>query len=233
MPRSHTAREPSPVPRGDTGPEHVEPDAIAESEVQDTEMTDHRAGPAFKPGTAWSRRRRIVIAVLAVLVVAAAAGTWYLANQPAPADVRPAVAKDGTYTPGSIPSDAGAAAVRMAIDEVPKALSYDYRSLDRNLAEATEGMTPEFTNTFTDTFNRVVKPMATENKAVTQALVRGAGLANLSDDETTATCVLFVDQLLVTSKRKSGVEPQVGKERVRVTLNNADGTWQIDDIQPF
>lgn len=53
-----------------------------------------------------------------------------------------------------------------------------------------------------------------------------------SDDESTATCVLFVDQLLVTSKGAAR-QPHVGKERVTATLKNVDGTWLLDDIEPF
>lgn len=231
MTRTDTARKPSPAPRGETEPDDVPGDEATRE--PGPEAADDRAEPADQPSTAWSRRRRIVIAVLAVLVVAAAAGTWYLANQPTPADVRPAVAKDGSYTPGSIPSAAGAAAVQAATQKAPEALSYDYRSLGKNLRQATEGMTPKFTNTFTDTFNRVVEPMATKNKAVTKALVRGAGLSTLSDDESTATCVLFVDQLLVTSKGSDGAKPQVGKERVTVTMRNVDGSWLLHNIEPF
>lgn len=111
-------------------------------------------------------------------------------------------------------------------------LSYDYRTLNKNLRNATAGMTPKFVDTFTDTFDTVVKPMATKNKAVTKALVRGAGLATLSADESTATCVLFVDQLLVTSKG-ADKQPHVGKERVTVVLKQVDGIWLLDNIEPF
>lgn len=207
MTPTDTERKPSPAPRTD-----AEPD---------------------QPSTAWPRRRRIVTAVLAVLVLAAGTATWHLATEPGPADVRPAIAKDGSYTPGSLSSDTAAAAVRTATDKLPAILSYDYRTLRENLDQATAGMTATFAKTFTSTFKSVVTPMATKNRAVTKALVRGAGLANLSDDEMTATCVLFVDQLLVTSKGSGGAKPHLGKERVTVTLTQVEGTWLIDDIEPF
>lgn len=222
MTRTDTARKPSPMPRDEEPPADV-----AETEDQPVDVD-----PADEVPAPWSRRRRVVTAVLLVLVIAAAAGTWYLASRPEPAGVQPAVAKNGDYTPGSLPSAAGAAAVRAAVDKVPGVLSYDYRTLDEDLSDATANMTPKFTETFTDTFDEVVKPMATENKAVTKALVRGAGLAELSDDEPTATCVLFVDQLLVTSKGKA-TQPHVGKERVTVVLKNVDGSWLLDGIEPF
>lgn len=217
MTPTDTARKPSPVPRDDVPPEDVD--------RTEPETADKTPAP-------WSRRRRIVTAVLTVLVLAAAAGTWYLASRPEPADIRPAVAKDGAYTPGTLPSSAAAAAVRAAVDKVPGVLSYDYRTLEENLRDATGSMTPKFVESFTDTFDRVVKPMATKNKAVTKALVRGAGIATLTDDESTATCVLFIDQLLATSDG-AAKRPHVGKERVTVVLKQVDGTWLLDNIEPF
>lgn len=217
MASAETARKPSPAPRSQTLDDE---DAPADKPVQ--------SGKAR-----WTRGRRIVTAALTALLVAVAVLTWKLATAPEPAGVQPTVAENGRYAPGSLPSETGAAAVRAATDKVPGILSYDYRTLDENLRAATATMTSAFAKTFTQTFHKVVEPMATKNRAVTRALVRGGGLASLSDDDTKAVCVLFVDQLLVTSNGKRAVQPHIGKERVRVTLSRADGRWRINDIEPF
>lgn len=235
MPTNPTQRCPSPVPR-ESDPQESEPaDADA---AQESAQTDHDepTEPAKAESTSdWSRKRRITAAVLAVLVVLAAAGTWYLATRPGPADVQPTVSQQGDYTPGSIPSQPGAAAVRAAVDTVPRILSYDYRTLDKHVGSVKGAMTPEFTATFTETFTSAVKPMATENKAVTKALVRGAGIASMSEDDSQADLLLFVDQVLVTSKGRNSeaAQPRVGQERVAVTMRNVNGTWLVDDIRPF
>lgn len=226
---TETAATPSPVPRetqSETG-------AATGLETQEQQPREGPAAPEAKTPTAWGGVRRIVTVVLAVLVIIAGAGTWYLATEPPPADLRPTTSKDGSYTPGSLPSKAGAAAVRAASDLVPTALSYDYRTLDDGLNQATQGMSPAFAKTFTTTFTSAVEPMATKNKAVTKALVRGAGLAALSDDDSSATCVLFVDQMLVTSEGSGKAQPHIGKERVLANMINIDGTWLVDDIKPF
>lgn len=184
-----------------------------------------------EPAAAPSRRGRALTATLAALVLLSGSGTWYLASRPEPTDVRPAVSAQGDYTPGVLPSQPGSAAVRAAVEQVGQVLSYDYRTLGEDLRAATAAMTPEFTRTFRDTFTKVVKPMATENKAVTRTLVMGAGLVRLSDDDTSATCLVFVDQLLVRSTRKAG--SRIGRERVIVDLRWRDERWLIDDIRPL
>lgn len=173
----------------------------------------------------------VLTGVLAVLVLISAAAMVSLATRPAPADVRPAVSSQGDYHPGSLPAEPGAAAVRAAAEQVGQILSYDYRTLERDLREASAAMTPAFIHTFHETFTKAVKPMAVENKAVTRTMVSGAGLVRMADDDTRATCLVFLDQLLVSSNGKS--KPKIGRERVTVDLRAIDGTWLIDDIKPF
>lgn len=178
--------------------------------------------------------RRFQIVVLLALVVATAALTAHLATRPDPEYVRPDIAKDGTYAPGSIPSDAGADAVEAAVEAVPVALGYDFRNLDQEVRDATELMTDEFAERFTDTFNETAKPIAKSQHAVTRALVRGAGLVEVSDGEQ-ATVLVYVDQVLVSSAtmKDRSAPAKVSQNRVLVTLERHDGRWQVDDLIPF
>lgn len=221
--------KPSPVPRE----AQADGDAGTEPETMEQQSQEGLATLGSETSTGWGSSRRIITAVLVILVVVSTAGTWYLASGSPVADIRPATSKDGSYTPGSLPSEGGAAAVRAASDLVPIALSYDYRNLDKSLRRATERMSPSFAKTFRATFTSAVEPMATKNKAVTKALVRGAGLTELGEDDSTATCVLFVDQVLVTSEGSGKAQPHIGKERVLVDLVDIDGTWLVDDIRPL
>ena len=193
-----------------------------------TEQTDETI--AGEPAKVASGRGRVITGALAALVVISASATWYLAGRPEPADIRPAVSAQGKYTPGSLPSEPGSAAVRTAVKQVTQVLSYDYRTLKEDLRAATSAMTPEFTRTYRDTFTKVVKPMAAENKAVTRTLVMGAGLVRLADDDTSATCLVFVDQLLVRSTGQP--RTKIGRERVIVELRWSNDRWLIDDIKP-
>lgn len=195
------------------------------------ELGQSEPGQSAQPDDVRSRRGTVLTAVLAALVLVSAAGTWYLSTRPAPADVRPAVSAQGDYTPGTVPSEPGRAAVRAAAAQVGELLSYDYRTLQKDLRDASAAMTPAFTRTFRKTFNEVVKPMAAKNKAVTKTLVTGAGLVRLTDDNTRATCLVFIDQILVRSTGRA--KPKIGRERVVLDLRQVEGAWLINDIKPF
>lgn len=187
------------------------------------------------PAVGWTRSRRVVTAVLTVLVLAAAVAAGYVVVQPGQADVEPDLSEDGDYTPGSVPSEPGAAAVRAAVEQLPEILSYDYRTLDDDLDQATQAMTPGFTESFTKTFDSVVRPMASENESVTRALVRGAGVTEVQDDGSRVSVLVFVDQLLLESATDAETDdqPNLAAERVRVTMTREDERWLVDEIEPF
>ncbi|NKQ57748.1 hypothetical protein HFP15_33300 [Amycolatopsis sp. K13G38] len=225
LPEESESARPSPRPR-------------AENAAAETSAVDEKAEPAEgkedrePPTKRLSTRYKVVVSVLALLVVAAGTGVGYLLTRPAPPDVQPTVAPDGNYTVGSFPSDAGQAAVRAAAGKLPTVLTYDYRSLDAAENQAAQQMTSSYAGTFRGVFDKTVKVMAAKQNAVTRALVRGAGLVNLSDDDNTATCLVYVDEVLVSSN-DARQPAQVSQNRVSVTMKHTGDGWLIDNIQPF
>jgi hypothetical protein len=212
-----------------TGAESAEPGVAESAEDADSETLDATEKPAGRRIT----RFGAVVLVLGVLVLVAGTGTAYLALRGKPAGVQPAVAADGGYTPGTIPSAAGAAAVATAAHDLPTVLSYDYRSLAADENASAKLMTAAFGTTFRKTFDTTVKPMATGQHAVTRSLVRGAGLINLGDDRQ-ASCLLYVDELLVSGGNATPQKPaQVSQNRVVVTMKYQGNAWLIDNIEPF
>jgi hypothetical protein len=186
--------------------------------------------------------RRAVLGVLTALAVAAAGCTSYLALRPAPPNVVPTVADDGSYVVGSLPTADQARIVASAVAAVPDALSYDYRSLAATPDRARPHLTPEFAREYQQTFQATVVPMATANQAVTKALVRGAGVIDSSADQ--AHCLVFVDQLLISAAPASPLPSEnpapgasgptkVAQNRVLVTLTRRDGTWLVAGLTPF
>jgi Mce-associated membrane protein len=172
-------------------------------------------------------------ALLLALVVAAAALTGFLATRGEPTATHPLVRTDGSYRVGSLPDDEAAAAVRAAARAVPAALSYDYRTLDKGLDSATKLMTGSFATEFRTTFDKTARPLAIREQAVTRTLVRGAGLVRL-DGKDKATCLVYVDQLLVSSKDNRAAAPEhVQQNRVTVQLRREGGAWKVDGIDPF
>ena len=175
--------------------------------------------------------RRLSV-LLAVLVLASAALTGWLATRSEPSGTEPGVTDDGSYTVGTIPDDDGQLAVLAAAETIPLALTYDYRSLDEGLTDAMSHMTSSFAAEFEDTFRKTAAELATEKKAVTRALVRAAGLVEAK--EGSATCLVYVDQVLVSSAGQKDDKPvRVSQNRVVVTLTLEGDEWKVDGIEPF
>jgi len=176
--------------------------------------------------------RRLVL-VLAVLVLVAGAATAYLATRPDRPATAPTISKDGVFQPGTIGSTPGEDAIAATVATLPLALSYDYRHLDQGLADATAHMTSTFGSRFTSTFDKTAKPQAQEQKAVANALVRGAGLVDLDGDH--ATCLAYVNQVLVSSRTMSRRKTPVKltQSRVLVKLVHQRGGWLVDSIEPL
>lgn len=189
---------------------------------------------------------RARIAVLAVLALLAAAAGMLLvrvaddgpaASAPSgDAGTPPELDEEGAYRPGSIEGvdgGSGEGAVEAAIEVVPLALAYDYRRLDRTLVAATSRMTEAFAAEFTTTFNASVRPLARSKQAVSEARVRAAGLVEADGDS--ATVLVFVDQVLVSSRamQESDQPVRVGQTRVRVVLVKVGDAWKVDDLGPL
>lgn len=185
-------------------------------------------------------RRPSATATLLVLVLAAGALTgWLAVDDPDSTETATVVSgaavlptiKDGVYSVGSIPDPDAKAALQAAVDAVPAALSYDYRSLDTSLASATALMTDEFAAEYSDIFDKTTRAMATDKEAVTTTLVRAAGVATAIEDAT-VTCVVYLDQFLLASKGQKPAKSYTAA-RVRVTLEEVDGAWKVSDLEPF
>lgn len=178
--------------------------------------------------------RRIDLVLLALVLVAAGALVWALTLDEPGEGTRPDVNQDdGTYTVGSVPDDDAHDAVVAAVETAEVALGWDYRTLDEGLADATARMTDELVDGpqgFKATFNKITRPRAKANKAVVDALVRGAGEVRTSDGR--VTVLLFVDQVVVD--RKTAKNPKLPYEvvanRVYMDLEKVDGEWLVDEI---
>jgi hypothetical protein len=184
--------------------------------------------------------RRAVLAVLLVLVLAAGGLTvWLAVDEPGTSGPSSAVTgvgvvptiKDGVYVVGSIPDPGSRAALQAAVDAVPAALSYDYRSLDKSLASATALMTDAFAAEYTDIFDRTTRKMAVDKEAVTTTLVRAAGVSTaIADDR--VTCLVYLDQFLLASKGQKPSKSYTAA-RVHVTLEKVGGAWKVAVLEPF
>ncbi|MGA7148861.1 MAG: hypothetical protein WBX17_10285 [Microbacterium sp.] len=166
--------------------------------------------------------RPTLVLVLAGLVLLGSAQILWLA-----------LTKSDPQAPAVTTDVPGMAALDAATATLPLALTYDYRDLPGSLTAATAGMTPEFAVEFRETFRTTAAPLARQKQAVTDASVRAAGVVRLDDAEH-ALCLVYIDQLLVSSDTmKRQADPiNVSQNRVLVDLVLTDGIWLVDGIQP-
>jgi len=198
--------------------------------------------PAARRSRRLGLSRRLVLAALTVLVLAAAGSTTYLAFRPSRPNLVPTVSEDGVYTPGSLSTAGATAAVASAAQAVPTLLSYDYRTLNDTIAHARPFLAPAFVQEYEQTFEDSVVPVAAEKHAVTKAMVRAAGLIDISGEK--ARCLVFVDQVLVSttmgdlataSAPNAGpaAPTRIAQSRVQVSLSELEGKWLITGLAPL
>lgn len=105
------------------------------------------------------------------------------------------------------------------------ALSYDYRSLDKDFAATRATMTPEFAGQF-DATAKVAGEIATKTKATVRAEVREVAVRDGNADR--VTLIIFVNQT-TTSTITQG-RPRVDLNRTRFTMVRNGGQWLVQEI---
>ncbi len=108
----------------------------------------------------------------------------------------------------------------------PTLLSYDYRHLDQDLVKAQAALTGDFKKQYTETFTKIVKPTATQYRAVVVGNVASAGVIWAKPDE--AQVLMFVNQQATNSQLPA---PRLDLSRVRMTLKKTDDGWRVSNIE--
>jgi len=110
---------------------------------------------------------------------------------------------------------------------VPTLLSYDYRSLDADLARARLTTTGDFRTDFDELLADVVRPKAASRKVTTSAVIADAGVISGTDER--VELLLFVTQTSTSSKRKA---PSVTGSRLEVRMVKTPDGWLISALDP-
>jgi Mce-associated membrane protein len=126
---------------------------------------------------------------------------------------------------GQQAEDARNAAATAGRKAAETALSYDYRSLDKNFAAARATMTADFAAKF-DATAKVAGELATKSKATVRADVREVGVRDGDADR--VTLVIFVNQT-TTSTITQG-KPRVDLNRTRFTMVRNGDQWLVQEI---
>ncbi|MCW2717495.1 hypothetical protein [Pseudonocardia sp.] len=169
-------------------------------------------GGGFDRWLSRGRRRAVVTALLAVLIVAVLAlGTVLFL------DVQRQRETDQARSDG----------LRAAAQLTTTLLSYDYRTLDADLARANSVTTGDFTQQYGNLAAQLIRPNAGTQQIVTKAEVVGSSVVTATPNGLVA--LLYINQ---STTGKQPDVPQIDRSRAKVTLTFTDGKWLISDLVP-
>lgn len=120
------------------------------------------------------------------------------------------------------------AAMAAAKTEIAQVLSYDYRNLNADLAQATADTTGTFAGQFSVLEGQYIQPVATQQHTVTKAIVPEAAAVSSSGNQ--VTVLVFIDQ---STTNKSQSKAAKNASQVRLTMENVNGRWLIEQFQAF
>ena len=155
-----------------------------------------------------SHRVRVVMAALVVLLVAGDLFVWHRAD-----------ARSATV-------DSSTAALKSARVRVPLMLSYDYRTLDADLAVAAGNATGSFQTDYRKLLNDVVAPRAAQKKVVTTTRVVDAAV--VSGNSSTVRVLAFLSQSSTAGSKKA----ELSGSRVVVRMVHTDKGWFVAGLKP-
>ncbi|MFI9384301.1 hypothetical protein [Kutzneria sp. NPDC052558] len=118
-------------------------------------------------------------------------------------------------------------AVDAARTRLPQLLSYDYHTLDKDLAGARAGTTGAFRDQFAELSSKVVAPAAQKQQIVTKTTVAATSVVSVEPDR--VVLLVFLDQVTQTAADPSS---RIDGARVRATLQRQDGQWLVSDLTP-
>lgn len=122
---------------------------------------------------------------------------------------------------------AGSELVKLTIDEIPKVLGYEYKTVERSLTETYPMFTGDYRREFEARAVNEIIPQAREKQLVNQVDVVGVGA--IAARRTSGSVLVFVNRT-VTGKSK---EKYYEGSRLRVDFRKIDRKWLISNIAPI
>lgn len=107
-------------------------------------------------------------------------------------------------------------------------LSYDFRTIDADIARAQRDTTGEFAAQYNDAATEL-RSRAIANRAIVQAQPQPPGVVSANARQ--VTLLLFVDQVSVRQlPGASSPLTRATQSRVQMTLTEVDGTWRLSAL---
>ena len=156
-----------------------------------------------------------VVALLALLVVELVRGPSHSATQ--------SLSTGATSGSPNDPASLSNAALQAAIDEGPTLFSYNYKTLNKDLAAAQADTTGAFTSQYKSISEPAVGPLATKYKVIVVAKVLAATVVDSSNLKQIKV-MLFLDQTVTNSQLAA---PRLDANRVVLTMVPVAKTWKV------
>lgn len=118
-------------------------------------------------------------------------------------------------------------ALGVATQATQELLSYDYRTIDRDLPRAVAWTTGPFTTELQTLEDKVVKPTAVSKRVITQTTVSDVAVVRSTRD--TVDLLVFANQVTVSK----GAQTQRNSSRLSVSMKKVDGKWLVTALQPI
>ena len=117
----------------------------------------------------------------------------------------------------------------LAQSQIPAVFNYDYKTVERNLTDAYNMLTPDYRREFEDRANTDIIPQARQREVVSQANVVGVGV--MDAQRNSAAVMVYIN--LTVSDMSSREQPVFDGARLRVEYKKIDGKWLINYITPI
>ncbi|MGW6376837.1 h domain protein [Rhodococcus sp. NPDC055112] len=199
----------------DKSTEQVTQDEASEQvvEVESTEaVTDASAGSDTTTDTPRGMRRTVLAAVAAALVIALAAGVGVLFYQ---------------HLQDNKTEQARTDAVAAAGEQAVAMLSYNYNTVDADLAKAADGLTGPFKEDYNTLVAEVIAPGAKEKKLSVQVTVQGGSVVSADPDD--AVVLLFLNQITTSA---DAPDAATTGSRVRMEMHKDGDRWLTGRLTP-
>lgn len=157
------------------------------------------------------RRARLVVLTLVLIAVTVAAAGVTLTTR--------------LYAPQRYDEQAAQEALRVAPGYVEQVISYDYRTLEKDVRDARKNLTGKFLGEYDRSMSKVT-PTLVSRQAIQEAKAAKAGVQEATADEVS---VLVFSQRMTT--KLDSKDPQVYQDRILVTLTKVGDRWLISQMR--
>ena len=117
----------------------------------------------------------------------------------------------------------------LAQKQIPAVFNYDYKTVERNLTDAYNMLTPDYRREFEDRANSDIIPQARQREVVSQANVVGVGV--MDAQRNSAAVMVYINRTV--SDKANRDQPIYDGARLRVEYKRIEGKWLINYITPI